>query len=514
MKINLAVNLDIHSFSGSGINEYESGLTNCVIHKSADKMRITQRPSIDMSEDTTDGNHAHLVDRGRGLYYWEQNNTLYIVHDKEVYKDSQLVANKLSANITTGSERVTILEDQITPLLIILDSENNKGWTMATNETVTQITDAQFPSTLAHGGAVLDNYLFVMDEDGYIYNSNVGDPTAWEALDVINTERSPDKGVYLGKHHEHIVAFGTRSIEFFYDAGNASASPLNRRADISFNVGLASGTAVWENGDVIYFLGSNLSGQIDVYQLVNFQISKISNDSMSSYMTSGITRDDLKFIFNGLSVMGKDTLLITVYALSGSPSVIVPKVTFSYDSTSGFFGLWTTELNNHTTFPLIGWTRRVGGQSDVSSARAGEGLLYNGDVIKINDRLRPIDTIQGEVFIQSVFESDTFEELTDEGTNISLVARTGLQDGGIVNYKFQSKETVPMESTEASQTLTVKHSDETTSNFDAGNTIDTSLTRKDIHQGGRFVKRSYQIEYSGDEQIFLESLDIELMAGM
>ena len=56
--------------------------------------------------------------------------------------------------------------------MVILDAENDEGWVMSTGESLTAIA-SNFPSTLAHGGAILDTYLFVMDEDGTIYNSAV-----------------------------------------------------------------------------------------------------------------------------------------------------------------------------------------------------------------------------------------------------------------------------------------------------------------------------------------------------
>ncbi len=263
MKISLATDLEIQGFSGSGITDYNSGSTNVIVNKIGQRMQVTQRPSIDISEDSTGTGLSHLNNRGRGLYYWENNNKLYIVHDNDVYSGDQQVASS-AGTITSGSESVTILEAIVTPYMIILDAENNEGWVMNAGETVAQIA-SNFPQTLAHGGLILDTYLLVMDEDGNIYNSNVNDPTTFSATGVVKAERENDKGVYLAKHHDEAVAFLTRSIEIFYDAGNSSASPLNRRQGVSYNVGCASGLAVWENGDEIYFLGSNPSGQIAVY---------------------------------------------------------------------------------------------------------------------------------------------------------------------------------------------------------------------------------------------------------
>jgi hypothetical protein len=516
MKINLNTDLDIHAFSGSGVTEYDSGMTNVVIHKKGDKFRGTQRPSIDISEAAADLTVNTMNDRGRGIYYWENNSKLYIVHDNDVYATSQDTAPLTSA-ISAGTERVTILEAIGTPLLIFLDAENDEGWTMVVGETISAI-GSNFPPTLCHGGAILDTYLFVMDEDGKIYNSAVNDPTTFPATGFITTERENDKGVYLGKHHDHLVAFGTRTIEFFYDAGNSVGSPLNRRQDISYNVGCADGLSVWENGDITYFIGSNPSGQLSLYKLEGFKVSPISNDTFDSYITQGLTQESLRVVINGLSAMGNPTLLMTIYTLTGaSPGAIVPKLTISYDTATNAWGFWNTAIESHTTFPLMAWTKRTGGQNATVSARTGEGILYNGDIISINDKLIPIDTKLGTegIYVAGIYEPDIYIASTSaNGVNIPVIVRTGQQDFGTSAYKFQGRERVEMENTADSQTLTIKHSDEAVSTFDSGNTIDTSLDRKEVYQGGRFTKRNYQLEYSGDEQIFLEALDVDVSAGL
>ena len=518
MKVNPAVDLDIHGFSGSGITEYESGMTNCVLHKKGEQYKVTQRPSIDITEDSTS---IGLNDRARGIYYWEQNTKLYIVHDNDVYPANQSAT--ALGQITAGTERVTMLETIGTPRMVILDAENDEGWVVSTAESLTQISTAgagtydHFPTEICHGGTILDGYLFVMDEDGIIYNSDVDDPTTFNALSFLEAERDNDKGVYLGKHHDHVVAFGTRTIEFFYDAGNATGSPLNRRTDVSYNIGCADGLGVWENGDIIYFIGSNSSGQLQVYKLENFQVTPISNDSMNSYITQGLTQSGLNVVMNGLSAMGKDTLLMTVYTLVGSPTAITPKITISFDTASGLWGFWKTSLNSHTTFPVMAWTKRTGGQSATLRARTGEGILYNGDVIAINDKLIPVDTSLASdgVYSDGVYDDDIYSTgASDVGTNISIVIRTGLQDGGTSAYKFQNRLTLNLESTDSTQTVTIKESDELADNFSTGNEIDISQMRKEIHQGGRFVKRNYQLEYNGSEQIFVEYLDVDVSVGL
>lgn len=516
MKVSLAATLDIQAFSGSGITDYNSGTTNCIVNTVNGKLRPTQRPSIDISEDSNGAGLTHLNDRGRGIYYWEQNSKLYIVHDNDVYHTSQQTGNDIG-NISTGTERVTILETIGTPRLVILDAENDEGYVVSTGETVTAIA-SNFPSTLAHGGVILDTYLFVMDEDGIIYNSRVNDPTIFDATSFINSERENDKGVYLGKHHDNVVAFSTRTIEFLYDNSNSVGSPLNRRQDISYNVGLVSGLSIWENGDVIYFLGSNPSGQIALYKLENFQISIISSEALSSYFTQGLTQSGLKILMNGLTLMSHDTIIIFIYTLTGAaPGTTLPKLSISIDVTRGQEGFISTNVNSHTVFPLMAWTKRTGGQNATLSARTGEGIFFNGDIINLNDNLVPVDTLLGStgVYEDGVYEADVYESSTsDNGVNIPLIIRTGLQDAGTADFKFQCRERVMMDKTPSTQTLTIKHSDEDSNDFDSGNTIDTVDKVKQINRCSRFMKRNYQLEYSGDEQVYLDLLDVDLERGI
>ena len=513
MKIPTITSLDIHKFSGSGITDYPTGMTNVVVHNQTE---VTQRPSIDIQEDSS--TIGALNDRGRGIYYWEANSKLYIVHDNDLYEttqDSIRIAELGGATFSTGTERVTMLECAGTPQLIIVDSENNKLWVMTTGKLLSQVT-TNVPTDIVHGGTVLDGFLFIMDEDGVIYNSGINLPQTFNILDFITAERSPDKGVYLGKHHDHIVAFGSRTIEFLYNANNATGSPLNRRQDVSYNIGCADGLGVWENGDIIYFIGSGTTGQIQLWKLENFQIQPISNNTLNSYLTQALTKNGLRIVINGISAMGNDTILFTIYTLTGtSPGTIVPELTFSFDTTNGVIGFWNTPLNSIDTFPLIAFTKRTGGQNATDSARTGEGILYNGDIINIQDRLTPIDTLLGSgVYEDGVYETDTYVVTQDSGTNIPITIRTGLVDGGVREYKFQNSEYVVMEKTKNAQTLTVKHSNESSVDFDSGSSIDVSQDRKEVWQGGRFMKRNYQLEYSGDEQIWLEEFHADLGAGL
>jgi hypothetical protein len=50
--------------------------------------------------------------------------------------------------------------------------------------------------------------------------------------------------------------------------------------------------------------------------------------------------------------------------------------------------------------------------------------------------------------------------------------------------------------------------------FNTGNTVDLADDRKEVHQCSRFMKRNYQLDFSGNEQVYLESIDVEVEAGL
>ncbi len=141
--------------------------------------------------------------------------------------------------------------------------------------------------SLARGGVSLDGYFFAMDINSQIHNSNLNDITTWTALDFITAERESDIGVFLGRQGDDLAAIGSKSIEYFYNAGNASGSPLARRQGIFHSVGSLWPNAICQVGQVIYFVGVEPgSGWCAVYRMENLQIVKISTRDIEKRIPS------------------------------------------------------------------------------------------------------------------------------------------------------------------------------------------------------------------------------------
>lgn len=505
IRLPIARTMQVAAFSGATITEYSSYMQNAMVSKvdsdSGERMIVTQRPAINMLEDASD---TVAKVKGRGIYYWATAAADYFVNDDTIYKSSYAT---VLGTITSGVSKVSFHE--VGAVLVVVDPENNEVWTITTAGVLAQVTDGDLPSTIVGGGTTLDGYLFLMDDTGLIHQSDLDDATSWNALNIIDAERENDAGVYLGKHHDHVVAFGRGTIEFFYNAGNATGSVLSRRQDIFYNVGCPFEDAVWEDGDDLYFLGRTQRGDYSIYMITNFQMQPISDPEFNSFMTSMFAEGSFFPLIAGFSARGHNFIALTSHT---KPAAILPADTYVYDKDTGIWSPWTsamTELSALAGFPVIGWTTS-------SASRFGTGILTNGDVITLKGTFDPIDTDNIRYYIVDEDDYVATDYIapfgTGAGTNISLVCRMGHLDTNSNKNKFGTTLELVGDYTPSSQTLTVKWSDTDHTTFTSTRTLDMSRREK-LSRIGKYNRRTYQLEYSGDEIVRLEALEYGVDGG-
>ena len=125
----------------------------------------------------------------------------------------------------------------------------------------------------------------------------------------------------------------------------------------------------------------------------------------------------------------------------------------------------------------------------------------------------------GKINVESNFVFSTYFDvgyITDSsavGTAMTMKIRFGHFDGETNNDKFMNYLRPRMNKTVNSQTLTITYSDDNNDNFITAGTIDTQYKGGDLHRLGRFYRRNIELQYSGTEQIFLESLETKIQMG-
>lgn len=333
--------------------------------------------------------------------------------------------------------------------------------------------------TLTDGLVVLDQTMYVMDTDGQIWGSAVGNAQDWtDTLNFITAELEEDKGVFIAKHYSHIVAFGKRTIEFFYNAGNAQGSSLSVRKDTAYNIGCADPQSVWESADTIFFVGKTPGGQAQVYKLQKFELTPISNSSISTLLNDAPS----SFIGSGFTAGGSTYYVLTTTKTVGGEVVAIE--TNVYNELAGVWTTWEHTSSSIDGFPFIAFTA-------TGASTEGFGIFTNGDVFTINDDYDPVE----------------------DGTALNLKVRIDHFDNGNRNWKFAHQLRCVGDSTGSSATMTIKWADDNNKTYSSGRTIDIADSKNKLTRMGRFKSRSHEIDVTTTEQVRLEGLDLEFSEG-
>lgn len=320
-----------------------------------------------------------------------------------------------------------------------------------------------------------------------IYNSAVGDLTSWApANDYIDAEQIGDTIVTLGLHRNHVVAFGTHSIEFLYDAAIDIGSPLQRNETYSTQIGmqnkdwetnnnLTSAIAVF--GNDLYFNG-NISGVSVICRLRDFKVTKISDSVIDRLLNSTLVSPLLHTIFPVMSY-GRPFVYFALY--NGQSNVYIG---FSYCIEEDLWIYWDPpiSISFKPKFGFVGWA-----SLDIpSSIYVGifDGDVYAFDIFSLNETA--VAPIANSVLSYMIF--DTFDGGTEFQKHIKFVDVIGdLGDNTVTLYytKDASKEALPI----------------TPQNDSPGNPIR-------FRNLGRARRVNFTIFFSGKTQIEFRGLDV------
>lgn len=229
---------------------------------------------------------------GNALLVWTGNASKIMsafgATNSSIYDSStQLVTNNADTTVITGKATGIVETDLSGTATLYIPSSDSTAWFYQNAGTVTKIADGDFPGnagfTLAGIGAQMDGYIFQMSTDGKLWNSDVNSVTAWTATSFVTANSYPDKGIGCVRMGDKIMAFGTESVQFFHNAGNAVGSPLSRVEPMTIKIGAVSADAITMAGDNIFWCGSSAQGGIGVYQY-GASAQKVSTPEIDSIL--------------------------------------------------------------------------------------------------------------------------------------------------------------------------------------------------------------------------------------
>jgi hypothetical protein len=312
--------------------EKDARLVNCYVerNKETGEVHVFKRPGLLQHGVTLSGT-------GRGTYNWMGDN--YAIFGGTLYRNQVSVGTGLN---TTGGQYRFSSSKGVTPRLQL--NNNEAAYNYDTGAGLVAIAGANFPSPPVKGWAYLDATTYVMGTEGDIHGcDSLNDPTAWtDVTNLIEAQIEPDDSVALTKQLVYVIAFKQWSTEVFYDALNATGSPLSPVQGAKVSFGCISADSVQDIGGTLFWLGAERESSPKIIMLEGLKASVVSTKPIDRLLGPSAAEEILSF---GFMYEGHKFYGITLKTSN---------VTLVYDITENLWAQWTDEDGNY--FPIVSST--------------------------------------------------------------------------------------------------------------------------------------------------------------
>ena len=429
-----------------------------------------------------------------GLTYWEATNKLYAASGYTLYAQSGSVLNGINTDSSSSNTRSGFAAYKEGTVDKLFFCNGTNAYIINTSNTVVDVTDADFPSPHIPTPVVMDGYVFIATSK-HIYNSKLEDASSWDPTNFITPEQYTDSIVTIARQLNQIVAFGTKSIEFFYNAGNATGSPLKRTDQAVLQVGAYDWQSIASAENLIMFVARNNSGNLTIGALENMRLTTVSTEPIERRLNEYMIRQSDLNANHTINMYGNFihadghmfyVLYIKQDRAGGSPKTYTD--TFVYDVTEKLWSEW--ELDPIRTCEKNGVT-----------------YLQKSDYVTIYQ-------------MNSMYMKDDITPVPGAGdptsTPITMTVQTALMDLGSSVRKFLSKLYIVGDwSKNESNTTTpleVSWSDDDYTTWSTSRTIQLGI-RSYLTQLGAFRRRAFKLVSTLVAPVRIEFLELEVDEG-
>lgn len=207
-----------------------------------------------------------------------------------------------SNGLTIGSNYVSMCDNGISLLLV----DGTSGYIFSlVNKTLQQITDPVFPSNptsccyrdgyfIVNQGKTNNFYLSAQGGDGMVWTDANGLPQ------VASKESDSDPIIAVITTPTYLWLFGRRTVELWYSTGQpvensttAVTFPFQRSDSYTLSTGTISANSIVVNGDEVFWMGSNPSGNDVVWRTNSFSPTRISTHAIEFLIEQLIMTTDV-----------------------------------------------------------------------------------------------------------------------------------------------------------------------------------------------------------------------------
>jgi hypothetical protein len=346
----------------------------------------------------------------------------------------------------------------------------------------------------APGVVWLNGTVYVMTYAGRIYGSNVGVYTTWAAGNVISTNVNASLGMALAKQKVYVIAFSRFAVTVFYDAGNASGSPLSLLPGGQSSIGLYDHNTLQSIGDDLYWVGTPSTVSLGVYKMSDLKITKISTPAVDRilmlsqyttypYIAGSFTGANPATRSLSLATFGHRYYVLNLYSVGYS---------LVYDTDMGIWYIWQTAGGQALPyFTPLTYGGNLSTESyaaiavpELSRFQGSNGALYAFNPVLYSD-------VDGVPQVRIV--TDNF----DAGTSVKKVFK---------RFDFMADQA-------PGSFMSIQHTEDDYQSWSALRTIDLNVKHPHLLNLGTFRRRAYRMYHQSNTPFRLRGAMAHLMPG-
>ena len=329
------------------------------------------------------------------------------------------------------------------------------------------------------GVVFLDNYVFIGTSTNRIYNSALGDPTTWGALDYLTFEQTTDTLVGIAKHLNYLVAFGKVSTQFFYDQANPAGSPLGVAASYTSEVGCANGDSIVATSNTVLWIGTSKTFGRSVYIMDGVSAIRVSNANIDRHLEADGLSNVTAYCY---TVNGHTLYILTLHNTNQ---------TLVYDLTEKMWYTWTQYSMQSNDQPNPGTYQ--------------ESYFRPTFYAEVGNVPYVLDDDTGTLYY---FDVNTYQ---DNGQSIYCRTVTDIMDNGSTKRKFYGR--LEIIGDKVAATMQIRHSGDDYNTWSNYRTVDLNASRSQVYLSGADRRRAWEFLVTSNAPLRLDAAEVDFRIG-
>lgn len=329
------------------------------------------------------------------------------------------------------------------------------------------------------GAVFLNNYVLIGTSQNRIYNSDVGDPTTWNALNFLSFEQTADTLVGICKHLNYLVAFGAVSTQFFYDVANPTGSPLGLAASYTLEIGCASGDSIVATNNTVLWVGTSKTYGKSVYIMDGTAPVRISTANIDRHIEADGLGDIAAYCY---TINGHTLYILTLQNT---------RQTLVYDLNEKMWYTWTQYSMQSNDQPNAGTYQE-------SYFRPTYYTQLNGVPYVLDDDTATLYYL----------DVNTYQ---DAGQPIYCRTVTDISDNGSTKRKFFGR--LEIIGDKVAGIMQIRHSGDDYNNWSTYRTVDLNAPRAQVYLSGADRRRAWEFLCTSNVPLRIDGAEIDFRIG-